>query len=149
MYACTLKNEIKKLMRCIFTELIQLFKFTEHITSIVVYRGEQLPPGQIEIYRQTAGKGYPYKWSSFVSTSKLREVAEIFGSNVLYIIEIPRMSHNDQYVDLSSIAYIKDEQEILLRLGARFKITSSDYDSRTERYIFHILIVPSSISNIT
>ncbi|CAF1512315.1 unnamed protein product [Rotaria sordida] len=129
-------------------QLKQIVKSTKYFTSIIVYRGEQLSLDQIEIYRQAVGKDLYYKWSSFISTSKLREVAEMFGSNVLYIIQIQRMSHNDQYVDVSSIAYIKDEQEILLRPGVRFKIDSCDYDLRTERYIFHIQIVPSFISNI-
>src|SRR5205809_333813 len=103
---------------------------------MIVYRGEKLSLDQIEIYRQAVGKGYYYKWSSFVSTSKLREVAEMFGSNVLYTIQIQRISYNDQYVDISSIAYNKDEEEILLRPGVRFKIDSYDYDLTIERHLF-------------
>ncbi|CAF1147569.1 unnamed protein product [Didymodactylos carnosus] len=128
--------------------LKQLMKVKTHTTSIVVYRGETLPLDSIETYRQAVGKGYYYKWSSFVSTSKSLEVAEFFGTNVLYIIEIERCPSNDQYVDLSRIAYMQDEEEILLRPGVRFKIESAAYDSTFERYLFHIQIVPSYISNI-
>jgi hypothetical protein len=143
-YIGTRRNEYLSIRN----QLKQIFKPTEHFSSIIVYRGEQLSLDQIEIYRQAVKKGYYYKWSSFVSTSKLREVAEMFGLNVLYIIHIQRISYNDQYVDVSSIAYIEDEQEILLRPGVRFKIDSCDYDLTTERYLFHIQILPSFIFSI-
>ena len=129
-------------------QLKQVLKSSKHISSMIVYRGEQLPLDQIEIYRQAVKKVSFYKWSSFVSTSRSREVAEMFGSNVLYIIQIQRTSYNEQYIDVSPIAYIKDEQEILLRPGVRFQINDCDYDVTTKRYLFYIQIVPSFISAI-
>jgi hypothetical protein len=143
-YIGTQRNEYLSIRN----QLKQILKSKEHFSSIIVYRGEELSLDQIEIYKQAVGKDYYYKWSSFISTSKLRTVAEMFGSNVLYIIHIQSVSYNDQYVDVSSIAYIKDEQEILLRPGVRFRIDSSDYDLTTKRYLFHIKIQPSFISSI-
>ncbi|CAF0831883.1 unnamed protein product [Adineta steineri] len=130
-------------------QIKRLFKpAEEQFSSLTVYRGEELLSEQIETYKQAVGKGFSYKWSSFISTSKSREVAEMYGSNVLYIIQIPRISSNDQYVDLSSIAYIKDEQEILLRPGVRLRIDKYHFHSRTQRYVFYVQILPSFISNI-
>lgn len=129
-------------------QIKKIFKSTEQFPSIIVYRGEELSLDQIEIYKQAVGKGFAYKWSSFISTSKSRDVAEMYGSNVLYIIQIQRISSNDQYVDLSSIAYITDEQEILLRPGVRLKIDKFHVDSRIGRSVFDVQILPSFISNI-
>lgn len=126
----------------------QLVHLKERVTSITVYRGEELSHDQIEVYKQAVGENVFFKWLSFVSTSKVRGVAEMFGSNVLYIIEIQGLSHNDQFVDLSPIAFNPEEQEILLRPGVRFRIKSSEYDPRSERHVFHIIIVPSFISII-
>ena len=126
----------------------QFFKSAEQFPSITVYRGEELCLDQIEMYKQAVGKSFSYKWSSFISTSRSRDVAEMYGSNVLYIIQIQRMSSNDQYVDLSSIAYITKEQEILLRPGVRLKIDKFDFDLRTHRNVFNVQILPSFISNI-
>jgi hypothetical protein len=50
------------------------------------------------------------------------------SGNVLYIIHIQSISYNDQYTDVSSTAYIKDEQEILLRPGVRIIIEITCYN---------------------
>jgi hypothetical protein len=129
-------------------QIKQFIKSSEQFPSIIVYRGEDLPLDQIEIYKQAVGKGFSYKWTSFILTSKSREVAEMYSSNMLYIIQIQRISSNDQYVDLTSIAYITEEQEILLRPGVRLKIDKYDFDPIRKRYTFYVQILPSFISNI-
>jgi hypothetical protein len=127
---------------------IRNLKSTEQFPSIIAYRGEDLPIDQIEIYKQAVGTGFSYKWTSFISASKSREVAEIYASDILYVIQIQRISSNDQYVDLASIAYITEEEEILLRPGVRLKIDKYDFNSTKERYTFFVQILLSFISNI-
>ncbi|CAF1093196.1 unnamed protein product [Rotaria sordida] len=130
-------------------QLKRFVKKTDNNTSeITVYRGETLSLDDIEIYKNAVGKGDFYKWLSFVSTSRSRDAAEEFGSNVLHIITIKRSSSNDQYVDLEPISYYNDEEEILLRPGVRFKIDDTYDDPITGRCIFHIQIEPSFISNL-
>ncbi|CAF3121944.1 unnamed protein product [Rotaria sp. Silwood2] len=129
-------------------QLKRFIKRTDNTSEITVYRGETLSHDDIEMYRKAAGKGDFYKWLSFVSTSRSRDVAEKFGANVLHIITIRRFSSNDQYTDLQSIAYCKDEEEILLRPGVRFKVDDAYDDPNSERCIFHIQIEPSFISNL-
>lgn len=129
----------------------RLKRFVKHendISEITVYRGETLLPEDIETYRQAVGKGDVYKWLSFISTSRSRDVAEEFGSNVLHIITIKRSSSNDQYVDLQPITYCGSEEEILLRPGVRFQIDSSYDDAGSGRCVFHIRIEPSFVSNL-
>ncbi|CAF3464129.1 unnamed protein product [Rotaria sp. Silwood1] len=77
---------------------IQLFiKSKKQYRFITVYRGEKLSSKEIDKYKQVVGKDFSYKWSSFISTSKSCKVAEI-----------------DQYVDLSPIAYVTEEEEEIL-----------------------------------
>ncbi|CAF2518672.1 unnamed protein product [Rotaria sp. Silwood2] len=127
----------------------QFIKSKKHYQFITVYRGEELALNEIDKYQQAVGKDFSYKWSSFISTSKSRQVAEMYASNVLYVIEIQRKLSSDQYVDLSPFSYVTEEEEILLRPGVRLKIVKYEFDSRTKRYIFYVQILPSFISNIT
>jgi hypothetical protein len=73
------------------------------------------------------------------------------GGNVLFIIEIPFISfehtkHNDQYVDLSSVSRMTDEQEVLLKPGFRFKVTEvKKSDGASEKYEICIEYVHSPV----
>jgi hypothetical protein len=117
--------------------------------SMIVYRGDHIARETIEEYRQAAGNNNKYfKWLSFVSTSISREVAESFGCNILYIIELQRHSTNDQFTNLQKNTFIEDEEEILLRPGMRFRVDKMEFDDLTGRQLVHIKIVPSYVFNL-
>jgi hypothetical protein len=117
--------------------------------SMIVYRGDHISREIIEEYRQAAGDRNKYfKWLSFVSTSLRREVAESFGCNVLYIIELQRQLTNDQFTKLQRNTFIEDEEEILLRPGMRFRVDKVKFDDLTGRQLVHIKIVPSYVLNL-
>jgi hypothetical protein len=126
----------------------QAFHPTES-QSMKVYRGDHISREIIEEYRQAAGDRNKYfKWLSFVSTSLRREVAESFGCNVLYIIELQRQLTNDQFTKLQRNTFIEDEEEILLRPGMRFRVDKVKFDDLTGRQLVHIKIVPSYVLNL-
>jgi hypothetical protein len=117
--------------------------------SMIVYRGDYVSHEIIEEYRQAAGDNSKYfKWLPFVSTSLDREVAESFGCNVLYIVELQRYLSNDQFANLMRNTYYKSEEEILLRSGVRFRVHTVKFDDVTGRHLIHIKIVPSYISSL-
>ena len=117
--------------------------------SMVVYRGDFIPRDKIEEYRKAVGGNSQYfKWLSFVSTSQTREVAECFGCNVLYFIELRRHSTSDQFIDLSTNTFIKHEDEILLRPGMRFQVDKMEFDNSTGRQLVYIKIVPSYVFHL-
>ena len=127
----------------------QLIKPNES-QSVVVYRGDHIFRDTIEQYRQAAGKkGKYFKWLPFVSTSLDREVAESFGCNALYSIELERYSSNDQFAILKTNACIEDEQEVLLKPGVRFRVIRIHFDHHFGRYLVHLKIIPSYISNLS
>ena len=73
--------------------------------SMIVYRGDHISRETIEEYRQASKDNSKYfKWLSFVSTSLDRDVAESFGCNVLYIIELQR------YLSKRSVCKFKGKQ---------------------------------------
>ncbi len=116
---------------------------------IIVYRGDHVSREIIEEYRQAARNNNKYfKWLSFVSTSLSREVAENFGCNVLYIIELQRYVTNDQFTNLKNNSSFEDEEEILLRPGMRFRVNKAEFDDETGRQLVYIKIVPSYVFNL-
>jgi hypothetical protein len=128
--------------------LRQLIRPTES-HSIIVYRGDHAAREKIEEYRQAAGKKDKYfKWLPFVSTSLDIDVAERFGRNILYIIELHRYTSNDQFVSLEKNSYHNDEVEILLRPGIRFRVDKVQFDEETGRERVYIQIVSSYVSNL-
>ncbi|CAF3613790.1 unnamed protein product [Rotaria sp. Silwood1] len=114
--------------------------------SIIVYRGDNIYHEKIEEYKQAIGKKKYFKWLPFVSTSLKRYVAETFGLNVLYIIELGRYLSYDQFTYLNKNTFIQCEQEILLRPGARFRIIKLEFDHISQRHLIYIKIIPSYIS---
>ncbi|CAF1305323.1 unnamed protein product [Rotaria magnacalcarata] len=115
--------------------------------TMTVYRGDSAPRTIIEEYRQAVGQKDKYfKWLPFVSTSMDRLVAEGFALNVLYIIEIERYFSMDQYTDLEKNSYCTSEQEVILKPGTRFQVTSIDVDNISGRQVVHIKMIPSYIS---
>jgi hypothetical protein len=116
---------------------------------MIVYRGDHVSREIIEEYRQAARDNNKYfKWLSFVSTSLSREVAESFGCNVLYIIELQRYVTNDQFTNLKNNSSFEDEEEILLRPGMRFRVNKAEFDDETGRQLVYIKIVPSYVFNL-
>lgn len=116
---------------------------------MIVYRGDHASLTEIDEYRQAAGlKDKYFKWLPFVSTSADRDVAETFGSNVLYIIELQPHLSNDQFTRLDKNSFIECEKEILLRPGVRFRVIMIKSDEISGRALIHIKIIPSYVSNL-
>ena len=117
--------------------------------TMIAYRGDHASRKEINEYRQAAGlKDKYFKWLPFVSTSTDRDVAETFGSNVLYIIELQHYLSNDQFTRLDKNSFIECEKEILLRPGVRFQVITVKSDDISGRALIHIKIIPSYVSNL-
>ncbi|CAF4645386.1 unnamed protein product [Rotaria sp. Silwood1] len=118
-------------------------------SSVTVYRGDYITSERIEEYRQAAGNKHKYfKWLPFVSTSLKQNVAENFGFNVTYVIELRRHSCDDQFTFLDQNTHYKQEEELLLRPGTRFRVTAVQYDNLTRRPLIYIKILPTYVSHL-
>ena len=116
--------------------------------QITVYRGDYISPEMMEKYQQDVeDKSRYFKWLSFVSTSRDRDVAEKFAQNVLYIINMQDYSLRDQFADVSTISSCQQENEILLQPGVRFQVTKLEID-KMKLPIVHVNIVPSYVSTL-
>lgn len=124
----------------------QYFRHTKS-PSLFLYRGDSVPKEKLDEYQQAAKQRHKYfKWLSFVSTSRKRDVGEFFATNVLYVIELKKAVSNDQFADLCHNTFLPDEEEVLLRPGVRFRVESVTFNSQRSLHVVCITIIPSYIS---
>jgi hypothetical protein len=100
-----------------------------------VYRGIHLKHTEIEAYKRDIGEWKT--WPAYTSTSKDRQMAEIFG-NTLFIIEITdvKLSTPRAY-DIAHISNYPNEKEVLIPAGASFQILDVEQDI-SQKYIIYV-----------
>ncbi len=102
-----------------------------------VYRGLELKYTEIEAYKQHLGEWKT--WPAYTSTSKDRQMAEMFG-NALFIIEITdvKLSSPRGY-DIAHISSYPHEQEVLIPAGVSFQIVKVEQDL-SQKYIIYLKV---------
>ncbi|CAF5025623.1 unnamed protein product, partial [Rotaria sp. Silwood1] len=96
--------------------------------TLVVYRGLGLPNDEFEKLK----KGYLISFSEFLSTSRKRELAEIYVQqgvddiqSILFEIELDyTIQTSSPFADISEQSQFNLEEEILLSMGSVFRIQS-------------------------
>ena len=102
-----------------------------------VYRGVHLDDEKLKFYL-TADTDTEWHSLSYLSTSKSRQVAELFG-NVLIIIDIQNSSNDTgKAVDISKLSSIPDEEEVLLTPRYKlFKMKQHEFDPINKKPIIY------------
>ncbi|CAF0790611.1 unnamed protein product [Rotaria sordida] len=102
-----------------------------------VYRGVQLTYTEIEAHKRNIGEWKT--WPAYTSTSKDRQMAEIFG-NTLFIIEITdvKLSSPRAY-DIAYISNYPNEKEVLIPAGVSFQILNFAQDA-SQKYIINVKV---------
>lgn len=106
---------------------------SEYSYKGAVYRGVSLTQDQIKLYQRACG--IFQQWDSFISTTKNRNLANIYG-NILFIITI-----DGNYVsglDISSLSNFPEEEEVLLRPGRTFSIDEIKFNVTDKKYHIYI-----------
>jgi hypothetical protein len=136
----------------------QLFNYRKLLQSYIdiygksyigeIYRGAVLSEMQIKLHLT---KDLDTTWYSptFLSTSKSRQIAEIFG-NVLMIINIQESDDNKRKaVDISHLSAVPDEEEVLLTPKyTLFKMKQAEFNPILEKIIIYLSSTRSSVSSI-
>ncbi|CAF1184889.1 unnamed protein product [Didymodactylos carnosus] len=99
----------------------------------IVYRGILLSSEQVKLYQQA--RGIFQQWDSFVSTTKNRNMANIYG-NTLFIITIDGLYVNG--LDISSFSNFPEEEEVLIPPGRTFSIDEIKFNTVDDKYHVHI-----------
>jgi hypothetical protein len=102
-----------------------------------VYRGTELSYIEIEAYKQHVNEWK--SWPAYTSTSKDRQMAEIFG-NTLFIIEVTdvKLSSPRAY-DIADISSYPCEKEVLLPAGVSFQILKVEQEL-SQKYVIYLRV---------
>lgn len=102
-----------------------------------VYRSALLEPDEVDAYKNSIRKT-PKEWLGFSSTSKNRALAELYGGNTLFIINVPSQS---QHLDISSISQFPIEEEVLLGASTSFQTEDVKHDETTGKNYIYLRIM--------
>lgn len=99
-----------------------------------IYRGVELSDSEIEAYKRSINEWKT--WPAFTSTSKDRQMAEMFG-NTLFIIEITdiKLSSPRAY-DIAHISCYPHEKEVLIPAGSSFNVVNVVQDGSKKCLIY-------------
>lgn len=100
----------------------------------ILYRGMNLTDEMLNEYKQTVGK--EVTWPAFTSTSKNRQVAEIYSANTLFTIFLKDTWRPQN--DISQISYYPDEQEVLLSPFHKFTINKVELDQGSGKHCIYL-----------
>jgi hypothetical protein len=98
------------------------------------YRGCTLTDDMVEEYKQTIGT--TISWPAFTSTSKSRQVADMFCGNTLFIVQLARYCGFRS--DISSLSHYPQEEEVIFCAGMDYKIDKVERDSKSGKYLIFL-----------
>ncbi|CAF3273794.1 unnamed protein product [Rotaria socialis] len=100
-------------------------------THMIVYRGVTMANEQIEKFRLCVVSERKIQLPAFTSRSLNRDVAEFFGSNVFFVIDLEKDTSS---LDVSPYSNYPNEQELWLFDGFPAKVTSCHFDETANKW---------------
>jgi tetratricopeptide (TPR) repeat protein len=129
-----LKNEYEKFIRT-----------SDSRNLIRVYRGQVIGIDEFELMKNSIGEFL--SMNSFLSTSRDRSIAlhfarltpEIDGTRrIIFEIEIDPRLQTKAFANVTSISYFQNEDEVLIMLGALFRIKKVIEDKKDRVWMVHV-----------
>ncbi|CAF1293772.1 unnamed protein product [Didymodactylos carnosus] len=126
---------------------------TEEKPVLDLFRGQLITKDEMNLIQES--KGEYLTFNSFLSTSKNRAVSENFGltqkepkdglTRVLFEIKIDtRLENTKPYADISQLSFVEKEDEILIMLGAIFKVGETKFDEAQQMYTAELSLCSQS-----
>jgi tetratricopeptide (TPR) repeat protein len=113
--------------------------------TIRVYRGQAIGSDELELMKNSVGEYL--SMNSFLSTSRNRSTAIDFAclvsadgdcQPILFEIEIDPEMKTKAFADVSQMSYYKNEDEVLIMLGALFRIEKIVEDKKNQMWIARV-----------
>ncbi|CAF2911888.1 unnamed protein product, partial [Rotaria sp. Silwood2] len=114
----------------LYTQLRKLSQEEHKENYPTLYRGQKMNKTDLEKFQSNVG--HLISWNSFLSTSRNRNVAEMFSGGsetdfgVIFEINMQNATHDTwkPFADISVFSSISDEQEVLFFIGTVFLVES-------------------------
>ncbi|CAF2128491.1 unnamed protein product [Rotaria magnacalcarata] len=132
-------KDLCKNLKLLFDDNFQTYQ--ESLEAILVYRGLTLPIKVIDQIKQSVGRHV--STNGFLSTTFKRDVAEMFGANVIFEIKIETDLKNIIYGYIARMSVNPSEDEVLFDLGAIFQIKNVQY--KDDKYIVSMIGIDNNI----
>ncbi|CAF3503505.1 unnamed protein product [Rotaria sp. Silwood1] len=132
-------KDICKNLILLFDKNFEIYQ--DSLEAIIVYRGLTLPINIIDQLKQSVGKYV--STNGFLSTTFKRDVAEMFGANVIFEIKIETDLKNIIYGYIANMSYNPSEDEVLFDLDAIFQIIDIQY--KDNKYIISMIGINNNI----
>jgi tetratricopeptide (TPR) repeat protein len=101
-----------------------------------LYRGLKLTIDELQKLEENIGN--LISTNGFLSTSRNRQVALFFATNVLFEIETNIGLQGKMWYDIAQRSKVPDEEEVIFDIGATFRIESISYDSERNLRVVHL-----------
>ncbi|CAF2156317.1 unnamed protein product [Rotaria magnacalcarata] len=120
----------------------KFIRTSENRNIIRVYRGQMIGTDELELMKKSIGEFL--SMNSFFSTSRSRSTAARFARSspvadklhrILFEIEIDPHLQTKPFTDVAHISYHKKEDEVLIMLGALFRIEKVDEDKKEDIWV--------------
>ncbi|CAF1569716.1 unnamed protein product, partial [Rotaria sordida] len=112
---------------------------------IRVYRGQVIGNDELELMKNSIGEFL--SMNSFLSTSRDRSIALHFAQltpktddvqKIIFEIEIDPHLQTKAFADVTEISYFQNEDEVLIMLGALFRIEKVIEDKKQRIWVAHV-----------
>ncbi|CAF3678604.1 unnamed protein product [Rotaria socialis] len=136
---------ITDLAKQIKTEHEKFIRTSENRNIIRVYRGQMIGTDELELMKKSIGEFL--SMNSFFSTSRNRSTAVHFARSsstadnlhrILFEIEINPRLQTKAFADIAHISYLQNEDEVLIMLGALFRIETVDEDKKEGMWVIRV-----------
>ncbi|CAF3848626.1 unnamed protein product, partial [Rotaria sp. Silwood1] len=136
---------ITDIAKQIKSEYEKFVRTCDNRNIIRVYRGQIIENDELELMKKSIGEFV--SMNSFVSASRDRSTALDFArltpktdgvKQIIFEIEIDPRSQTKAFADVTKITYFQKEDEVLIMLGALFRIEKINEDKKEQIWIAHV-----------
>lgn len=111
--------------------------YPDRVYERTVYRSASFNEDQINQYKNAINDPNPKQWLAFSSTTKSFTVADFFGGNTLFIIQLP-INEFSFGIDISSYSQFPTEEEVLLPTQICFKVERVQYNQNIHKHLIYL-----------
>jgi tetratricopeptide (TPR) repeat protein len=136
---------ITDIAKQIISEYEKFIRTSDTRNIIHVYRGQMIGRDELELMKNSIGEFL--SMNSFLSTSRNRSIALHFArlapvtddtQRIIFKIEIDPRSQTKAFADITQTSYFKNEDEVLIMLGALFRIEEVVENKKDGVWMAHV-----------